>query len=287
MAADLPPPSGPPQPGPAPPDGTDGSSAPAETAGAAQLPTTAWTLPVPGAPGPLVPPDRTPTPGSNGLAVAALCCGLLGIFPLAAIAAIVLGIVALSQLRRRIQRGRGMAIAGIVLGGLWLVGWTAALIFAASVDQPTPEPPGAVAQQPSRVVTPDPSEALTPDPSRPVTRQPEIFVDDLKAGDCFSSPGDAQDDVDLVTVIPCTSPHESQVVVIFELPEGPYPGENKVIDAAEKGCADKADPLLTDQAYDELDPGFLYPDAFTWRGDRTIICTVEAPSGTTTGSALK
>ncbi|HEY9497361.1 MAG TPA: DUF4190 domain-containing protein [Intrasporangium sp.] len=251
-------------------------------------------MPLPAAPSP-VPADRSPTPGSNGLAIAALCCGLLGIFPIAAIAAIVLGIFALSQLQRRIQRGRGMAIAGIVLGGLWLVGWAVALVFAASVDQPTSAPPGAVAQQPSGSGSPDPSGsgspdpsgAVTPDSSAPVTQEQETFVNDLKAGDCFSYTGGKGDEVDLVTVTPCASPHEAQVVITFELPDGAYPGEDKVIDAADKGCTDKGDPLLTDRAYENLDPAFFYPDSFTWRGDRTVICVVEAPSGTTTGTALK
>ena len=69
---------------------------------------------------------------------------------------------------------------------------------------------------------------------------------------------------------------------MFELPDEPYPGEDKVIDAAEKGCTDKADPLLTDEAYNDLDPSFIYPDSYTWRGDRSVLCLVEAPSGTTT-----
>jgi Domain of unknown function (DUF4190)/Septum formation len=255
------------------------SSEPPPSRDPRQPPKNPWTVPVPTRPVPTgtaypvppagqpdatlppVPPDRTPPPGSNGLAIAALCCGLVGIFPLAALAAIVLGVVALSQLQRRIQRGRGMAIAGIVLGSLSLVAWVGFIIYVSN-DEPVRDASGAV------------------------TQQAETFVDDLKAGDCFSYPGGPQDQVDLVTVIPCTSPHESQVVVIFELPEGPYPGEDKVIDAAEKGCTDKADPLLTDQAYEDLEPGLIYPDSYAWRGDRTIICTVEAPSGTTTGTAL-
>ena len=225
----------------------------------------AYPVPTPGQPDatlPPVPPDRTPPPGSNGLAIAALCCGLVGIFPLAALAAVVLGIVALGQLQRRTQRGRGMAIAGIVLGSLSLVAWVGFVIYVSN-DEPVRDASGAV------------------------TQQSETFVDDLEAGDCFSYTGGKGEEVDLVTAIPCTAPHESQVVVIFELPDGPYPGEDEVIDAAEKGCADKADPLLTDRAYDDLEPGFLYPDSFTWRGDRSITCTVEAPSGTTTGTALK
>jgi hypothetical protein len=207
-----------------------------------------------------VPPDKVP--GSNGLAIAALVLGLAGIFPLAAIAAIVLGIVALVQLQRRIQRGRGMAIAGIVLGVLWLIGWVIVLVAFVN-DQPAH------------------------DPSAAVTEQSETFVDDLRAGDCFSYTGGKTDEVDLVTVIPCASPHEAQVVITFELPDGAYPGDDKVIDAAEKGCTDKGDPLLTDRAYENLDPAFFYPDSRTWPGDRTVTCVIEAPSGTTTGTALR
>lgn len=312
VTAEMPPPSGPPQPGPVPPDraetpvnpsadptaeqwvpeqptaaqyadATAESIAPAERGELTQPVPTTSTVPVPLAPAPMMPPvgtpagglppvgamppaaplpyQPTPMPGSNGLAIAALCCGLVGIVPIAAIVAIVLGIVALNQLHQRIQRGKGMATAGIVLGVLWLLGWVA-LIVAASTGEPARSPSGAV------------------------TQQSEIFVDDLKAGDCFS--GGRKEEVDLVTVIPCASPHESQVVITFELPDGPYPGEDEVVDAAEKGCVDKADPLVTDEAYDHLDPTFIYPsDSFTWRGDRTVVCVVEAPSGTTIGTALK
>jgi hypothetical protein len=48
-----------------------------------------------------------------------LCYGIVGI-P-ASIVGIVLGIVSLNQLKRRPQKGREMAIAGIVAGGVALV----------------------------------------------------------------------------------------------------------------------------------------------------------------------
>ncbi len=221
--------------------------------------------------------SRVSRAGTNGLAIAALCCGLAAVVPVAGVVAIVLGVVALHQLRQARQahgagqRGRGMAIAGIVLGTIGTLVW-AGLLDARhhrrreragaehGVQRHAPAPAG-----------------------RPVS--PEIFVDDLEAGDCFS--GGRTDQIDLVNPIPCTSAHESQVVTIFELPDEPYPGEDEVIAAAEEGCADKADPLLTDAAYDDLEPSFIYPDSYTWRGDRTVLCLVEAPTGTTTGSALK
>lgn len=59
-------------------------------------------------------PAPVPT---NGLAVAALVCGILGFFTgLSAIAAVICGHVSLSQLRRTGGEGRGMAIAGLITG---------------------------------------------------------------------------------------------------------------------------------------------------------------------------
>ncbi len=205
--------------------------------------------------------------GTNGLAVAALCCGLAAAVPVAGVIAIVLCVVALHQVREvpgSGQRGRGMAIAGLVLGALGTLVWVALLTVGVI---------SAVTSEPER------------DSAGQVTNSSEVFVDDLAAGDCFS--GGRTDEIDLVTAVPCAQPHESQVVTIFELPDGAYPGEDEVIDAAEEGCTAKADPLVTDSAYEDLEPSFIYPDSYTWRGDRTVLCLVEAPTGTTTGSALK
>lgn len=218
-----------------------------------------------GQPGlPFAPTGPTGPLGRNSLAIAALCCGIAAVIPLVGVVAIVLGVVALHQLRGGFQRGRGMAITGIVLGALGTLAWTAFIVIAIATG-----------------VTAEPERST----SGEVTGQSQVFVEKLKAGDCFS--GGGKDQVDLVTAIPCTSPHESQVVTIIELPDEPYPGEDKVTSQAEEGCTDKADPLLTDKAYDELDPSYIYPDADTWRGDRSVLCVVEAPTGTTTGSALK
>ena len=210
-------------------------------------------------------PFAPPGPASrNGLAIAALCCGIAAFIPLVGVVAIVLGVVALHQLRGGFQRGRGMAITGIVLGALGTLAWTAVIVIAVATG-----------------VTAEPERST----SGQVTSQSQIFVDKLKAGDCFS--GGRKEQIDLVTALPCTSPHESQVVTIVQLPDGPYPGEANVTSQAEQECTDRADPLLTDKAYDELDPSYIYPDADTWRGDRSVLCLVEAPTGTTTGSALK
>jgi hypothetical protein len=216
-------------------------------------------------------PPAVPT-GRNGLAIAALCCGIAGFIPLVGVIAIVLGVVALHQLRAGFQRGRGMAVTGIVLGALTTLLWTAFIVIVVATGV-ADETQGSTAAQ-----------GAGPGAGQ-VTGQAQVFVDKLKAGDCFS--GGKKDQIDLVTAIPCSKPHESQVVAIIQLPDGPYPGESAVTSEAEKGCTDQADPLLTDEAYNDLAPSYIYPDADTWRGDRSVLCLVEAPSGTTTGSALK
>jgi hypothetical protein len=94
-----------------------------------------------GYPDPYDPYRPMPTPGTNGLAIASLVASIGG-FPLlfacytgvgAWIAGIVLGIIALNQVKHTNQEGRGLAIAGIAVGvvGLVLAALAAILLFAA------------------------------------------------------------------------------------------------------------------------------------------------------------
>ncbi|MCJ1675170.1 MULTISPECIES: DUF4190 domain-containing protein [unclassified Rathayibacter] len=114
----------PPPPRYAPPSGAPSpASAPPPAAGGAASGWTGEAVPsgAPGGPeafdGAAHPGAPAPRPPLNGLAVAALICGILGLAP----AAIVLGHVGFAQARRSGQRGRGLAIAGFLLGYLALV----------------------------------------------------------------------------------------------------------------------------------------------------------------------
>jgi Domain of unknown function (DUF4190) len=64
-----------------------------------------------------------PAPQTNGLAVAALVCGVAQIAagPLTGIPAIILGHVARSRIRQTGEQGAGMALAGVILGYVGLV----------------------------------------------------------------------------------------------------------------------------------------------------------------------
>ena len=84
----------------------------------------ATTVPTPGVP--------TAQQTTSGMAIASLVCGILNVFPLSAVA-IVLGHISLSQIKKsagQIQ-GRGLAIAGLVLGYLGIVAIPFILIIAA------------------------------------------------------------------------------------------------------------------------------------------------------------
>jgi Domain of unknown function (DUF4190) len=78
---------------------------------------------------PLVLPPRT----TAGLAIASLVCGIFWGLGVGSIAAVILGYLALRQIRRNPLRvsGRGMAIVGIALGWLGIFG--AAVIIASGI----------------------------------------------------------------------------------------------------------------------------------------------------------
>ena len=63
------------------------------------------------------------TPGTNGLAIASFICSFLGGASggIGAIVGIVLGVIALNQIKKSGQGGRGLALAGITVGAVWLV----------------------------------------------------------------------------------------------------------------------------------------------------------------------
>lgn len=62
---------------------------------------------------------------TNGLAIAALVCGLLPFFCVTSIIAIILGHIGLSQVKNSngAESGEGLALAGLILGYVFVVGW--------------------------------------------------------------------------------------------------------------------------------------------------------------------
>jgi hypothetical protein len=88
--------------------------------------------PVPGYWSPPQAPGFVPVARTNGLAIASLVLGVLWLFWLGSLVGLILGLLALKQIKDRHQGGRGIAIAGVVLSVLWLIGFVVAVIVGAA-----------------------------------------------------------------------------------------------------------------------------------------------------------
>ena len=67
-------------------------------------------------------------PRTNGFAVGALICGLVPFF--GGIPAVIFGHVARGQIKRTGERGDGVAVAGLVLGYLWIALWMLVILVS-------------------------------------------------------------------------------------------------------------------------------------------------------------
>ncbi|MGZ0149204.1 DUF4190 domain-containing protein [Kribbella sp. WER1] len=189
--------------------------------------------------------------GTNGLATASLVTGLGGIVVgISAPVAIGLGIAALVQIRRRPQAGKGMAIAGVVIGSLVTLGYVAlialAFAFGSSTDDSGAPSPGS-----------------------------KVYVDELAIGDCFDETG-VEDEVFRRD---CPVEHDGEIVASVTLPPGAYPGDRAIDDAADRACAGPFGSYVgKSRDESELDLAWWTPDKRTWNsGDRRVLCAAYGP----------
>ena len=84
---------------------------------------------------PVVAPRAT-----NGMAIAAMVLGILWLYWVGSILALIFGYIALNQIKQRHESGRGMAIAGVVLG--WIGVGTLVIVIIAAIAAPNHSPYG-------------------------------------------------------------------------------------------------------------------------------------------------
>ncbi|MES5816770.1 DUF4190 domain-containing protein [Streptomyces sp. RG80] len=205
-------------------------------------------------PGPYVPPGpwgygyggyAQPVP-VNGLAIAALVLGVLCFLPAVGL---VLGLIALSQIRKKGERGKGMAIAGSVLSSVGLVLWTLSLTTGAAADfwdgfKDAANGGGSAYS--------------------------------LKKGDCFDSgtgalTGETYD----VDEVPCAGAHHGEVFAVVKLPGGAFPGDSAIEDTADDRCYALQEAYAMDAwaVPKNVDVYYLVPSEDSWSfGDREITC---------------
>ncbi|MFC8598478.1 septum formation family protein [Isoptericola sp. NPDC057191] len=257
MSAPTPPPSG----GSAPDQYTTpdaGSTAPAP--GSPQPP-----YAEPGAPAPYdasspyggqPPYGYAPPRKTDGVSIAALVTGILGM----ALIPLGLGIAGVVRTKDPARSGRGLAIAGIVLGALSTIGWivVVALVgFLASND----DFQDAVQQ------------------SYQESYQEGAGLD-YEVGECFDYPGDSATVGD-ITPADCTAPHAAEVFSVSQLPGGDFPGDSGVEQAFSDTCAPAFESYVgSDPAETTLAAYYIGPDEVSWTlGDRQLLCFAQAGDG--------
>jgi Domain of unknown function (DUF4190) len=78
------------------------------------------------------------TAKTNGLAIASLVLGIVWVFWLGSLTGLVLGLVALKQIKERNEGGRGIAIAGVVICAIGIAGFLLLVILGAVGAATTP-----------------------------------------------------------------------------------------------------------------------------------------------------
>jgi hypothetical protein len=213
-----------------------------------------WGLPPP--PPPPVQPEGPPV---NRFAIASLALGVL-VPCCGGLLSVIFGIVALVQIRRTGQRGRGLAIGGFVATGVWVLVLAVVLVLVVANSGADRDHTGQISG-PGRVP-----------------------VDDLRPGDCVN--GLDEGVVQSMPAVPCAEPHDGEVFGIFDLPAGDWPGDDEVFSQSETGCLEVLRGY-SPTAYDDesVELYYLHPTQASWRqDDREVVCMTYYPDAPRTGS---
>ncbi|MFI6294473.1 septum formation family protein [Nonomuraea sp. NPDC050790] len=89
---------------------------------------------------------------------------------------------------------------------------------------------------------------------------------DLRPGDCFD---DLAAD-GFATLVTCEKPHVYEFAGVWVLPDEPWPGDDKVIEASTKGCEEKV--RIKKELRDTVTWTAFAPVEATWPRHRTAYC---------------
>lgn len=205
-------------------------------------------------------PPRT----TDGVSIAALVTGILGL----ALIPLGLGIAGVVRTKNPARSGRGLAIAGIVLGAISTIAWAlflALVVFVASND----DFQDAVAEGYQEGIEQELSFGYGP-------------------AECFDLAADA---VDLSETAPadCEGPHTSEVIGTHDLEGDAFPGDEAIEETFGELCPRTFTVYVgSDVESSSLTMWYVAPNEATWAlGDRELVCVVESGDGTPlTGSVL-
>ncbi|MEU2733254.1 DUF4190 domain-containing protein [Streptomyces griseoviridis] len=189
-------------------------------------------------------PQQAPV---NGMAVGSLVLGLLCGVP---VVGLVLGLVALGQIRRKGERGKGMAVAGSVLSGIGTALWVLVLATGGLTG-------------------------LRDGIEEAASGEGTAYT--LSVGQCFDAPtGSLQGFAYDVEDVPCEGEHDAEVFALFTVTgHDSYPGDDRLTEIADTRCYQLRHGYAMDSwaVPAEADVYYLTPTRSSWRiGDREVTC---------------
>ncbi|MEV0477616.1 DUF4190 domain-containing protein [Streptomyces prunicolor] len=188
-------------------------------------------------------PYNNPAP-LNGMSIAALVLGILCCVPGVGL---VLGLIALNQIKKRGERGRSMAATGIVLSAFGLVVGVLGVTGAATGfwDEVKDSARNNASASPVK-------------------------------GECFDAPSGSLEGMTYdFDVVSCDGEHDGEVFAVVRMGSGSYPGDKKVTATADDKCYALQDAYAMDgwAVPDDVDIYYVTPTSQSWSlGDREITC---------------
>jgi Septum formation/Domain of unknown function (DUF4190) len=170
---------------------------------------------------------------TSGFAVASLVLGILG----ACLLSIPFGILGLMRTKPGGQKGRGMAIAGLVLSGLWLAAVVAAIVGGAFSSTHT------------------------------------TSVRNIRTGDCWADLP-VGNRIKEVNTTSCDRPHSAEVVGVLTMKGGSFPPQS-VLDEYRQKCRSALSSYSSTALDDSsgISLAFMPPTQQSWnKGDREMVC---------------
>jgi hypothetical protein len=179
------------------------------------------------------PPDPKRAGGTNGWAIAAFVLGILG----GTILSVIFAIVALFQLRGRHQRGRGLAIAALVISAAWIAAIASVIFYGLSAQGKT------------------------------------VHAADLAVGDCIKDSYEVELPAS-VKRVRCDRPHYGEVFAVETMPaDAAYPGDQPATAFADQCGPQFFDYAPNSPEGPTFRVAVAYPTADGWaNGDRSIVC---------------
>ncbi len=171
--------------------------------------------------------------GTNGWAIAAFVLGMLG----GTILSVIFAIVALFQIRARRERGRGLAIAALVISAAWIAVITSLIAYGVSAQGKS------------------------------------VRAIDLKTGDCVKDTAEGELST-WVKRVRCDRPHYGEVFALQTLPDATtYPGEETLRARADECGPTFFDYAPNSPEGPTFRVAVAYPTADGWaNGERSVVC---------------